>query len=1125
VGTALLLLYQRMRANLRLLAALLLGVLVAATLLATAPIYARAMADTGIAFAVSHRLGVPPTTQITTYEQGFPLGTGDARAVQDAVGKRVQQRTGSFSKAIARYFKTPGLTLGQPGQPLQQGESRTVLFVQAVDGFEQHVKVTDGALPHAVAAPPAGSPPPELQIAVSASAAGYANLHVGDHVLLGDTFDDCERHPPRMDQPPDPPCTPHTTVQLSVPAMITALVAPSNPDDPLWADGASSYFAGRAPIVQQGPQIPAFVPMGTMQGAMSALFPEYWVSQQWLTDAVPTKLTRDTYQRAINEVDELRDEVLNAGFLGFSPLPDALNSFATQYSYNQTTLVILLLQIAGIALFYVVIVGAMIVERQAPETALLRSRGASPAQLLGVTLAEGLVLAVPCAVAAPFLAVLVTRLMGLTPAFHDVTGGSLIPAHVDVLAFALAALGALLAVLALLVPAAIGALFGGPLMRRTAGRPRPALVQRYYLDLALVAVCGMLLWELNQRGAVFKTGGAGGLSSDPLLLLSPALLTLAIAALALRVYPPALRLAARLSAAASGVTVVSGLRQLTRNPGQYTRLGLLLMMGVAVGAFAASYSDTTTRSFRERVLYQAGTDLRGALPAGTGRDQPATVDARFGQIPGVAQASGVTRLDVELGTAGAGRVPLQLLAFDPDAARQMLWFRNGLAGESLDAIAGQLGKPTAQIGKPLPGQPVSFSLWAKMQSPQPNTTVWARLRDANGEYQLFQLGTLDFTGWQQLTGKLSNVGSAPAFPASLVAIVMTEPGSQLQGKPEPVYFDDFSVAQPDGTSQVVEDFEQSTDWRPALTNAGEQDEAAVTSDQHHGGLRALRFSFPTGTDSVGVRGFYVSDPNVPLPAVVSKDFARDTGLRVGGLSSLAVADHLVPIRIEAIVDLFPTLDPRRAPYVLLNRAHLIEWLNRITDSPQAAVNEVWLQAAPGADRAAIVRTLQNSPYQLNALIDRAHLLTLNGADPLLVASGSGVLFLSFVAALALVAGAFLVTLFNSLRRRRLEFAVMTTLGLGRRRVFGLLVFEFAIVSAVGAAIGVALGLGVSRLMLSFLSVTETGEKVQPPFVLVTNWAVLGVALGALAVIVAFSIALAARLFTAGSPGSVLREAD
>src|SRR5581483_7290160 len=106
---------------------------------------------------------------------------------------------------------------------------------------------------------------------------------------------------------------------------------------------------------------------------------------------------------------------------------------------------------------------------------------------------------------------------------------------------------------------------------------------------------------------------------------------------------------------------------------------------------------------------------------------------------------------------------------------------------------------------------------------------------------------------------------------------------------------------------TVDDFEQSSDWRPALTNAGEQDDVTVTGEQHHGGLRSLRFSFPTGTDAAGVRAFYVSDPNVPLPAVVSRNFASETGLKVGGISSLAIADHLVPIRIEAVIDLFPTL--------------------------------------------------------------------------------------------------------------------------------------------------------------------------------------------------------------------------
>src|SRR5262252_1555790 len=101
VGTAFLILSRRMTANLRLLAALLLGVLTAATLLASAPIYARAMADTGLEYALTHRLGTPPTTRVVTYEQGFPLGTPEARAAQAAVAQRLRQRLGWFSKGYA----------------------------------------------------------------------------------------------------------------------------------------------------------------------------------------------------------------------------------------------------------------------------------------------------------------------------------------------------------------------------------------------------------------------------------------------------------------------------------------------------------------------------------------------------------------------------------------------------------------------------------------------------------------------------------------------------------------------------------------------------------------------------------------------------------------------------------------------------------------------------------------------------------------------------------------------------------------------------------------------------------------------------------------------------------------
>ncbi|HZU76754.1 MAG TPA: ABC transporter permease, partial [Dehalococcoidia bacterium] len=760
------------------------------------------------------------------------------------------------------------------------------------------------------------------------------------------------------------------------------------------------------------------------------------------------------------------------------------------------------------------------VERQEAEIALLRGRGASLGQIVAVYAVEGAILALPCVLLAPFLAALFVHLLGATPVFHGITHGSLIPVTVPLLSFALALLGAALSLAALVGPALIVSGFRGVALRRFLGRPQPSFVRRYYLDLGLLGLAGILLWEINQKGSVYTPGTAGGLSSDPLLLATPALLTLAIAALVLRFYPLALRAAGWLFAAGSGVTVVLGIWQMTRNPGQYTRLGLLLMMGLAVGAFASTYSDTANRSFSDRAHYAAGVDLSasgGDVGNGLSPDQE---DAQLRQIPGVANASGVLRLTAAPAGAGATNESLQVLALDPQAARSMLWYRKGLSKDSLDTLMNDLGTPSQQIGIPLPGQPAQFTAWVNPTAPLENATVWARFRDADGHYKMYELGKLNFTGWQQMTAQIGGNLDTPKFPIALVSIVLSEPSNFLVVKRQPIYFDDFAAVQPDGTSQVVEDFEGLDRWSAAPTTTLNADQAVIATDSKHGGARALVFT-PQQGDSTGIRGIYVNDGNVPLPAVVSRPLANAIG-GVGKVTYIVIGGVMTPIRVTGVADLFPTLDPNAGWFVLLNRAHLLEWQNRMADSPNNHANEFWFSLVPGADRVAVESKLAQNPFGLGNFVDLNTELQLDGADPLIGAGGSGILFVAFVALLVLIAGAFLTSLYASLQRRRIEFAVMAALGLRRRKVFALIAFEYTVVTAIGVATGLALGLAISRLMLSFLDSTANGTKVVPPFVLQTNWNALGVALGCLALIVAGSIAAGVRLFTDKAAGAVLR---
>ena len=109
----------------------------------------------------------------------------------------------------------------------------------------------------------------------------------------------------------------------------------------------------------------------------------------------------------------------------------------------------LMLLIVGIALYYLVLVMTMLIERQSGEIALLKSRGASSPQILLVYLIEGSILVALAVGLGPLLAMGAIKILGLTPPFADLSQNSFLDVHLSSGAFGLALLGAMLALRAL----------------------------------------------------------------------------------------------------------------------------------------------------------------------------------------------------------------------------------------------------------------------------------------------------------------------------------------------------------------------------------------------------------------------------------------------------------------------------------------------------------------------------------------------------------------------------------------------------------------------------------------------------------------------------------------------------
>ena len=64
---------------------------------------------------------------------------------------------------------------------------------------------------------------------------------------------------------------------------------------------------------------------------------------------------------------------------------------------------------------------------------------------------------------------------------------------------------------------------------------------------------------------------------------------------------------------------------------------------------------------------------------------------------------------------------------------------------------------------------------------------------------------------------------------------------------------------------------------------------------------------------------------------------------------------------------------------------------------------------------------------------------------------------------------------------------LQTLGLTRRQMAGLLTMEHLIIVTIGIGLGTWAGLQMSRIMVSSVAVTDTGQRVVPPFILTTDW--------------------------------------
>ena len=430
----------------------------------------------------------------------------------------------------------------------------------------------------------------------------------------------------------------------------------------------------------------------------------------------------------------------------------------------------------------------------------------------------------------------------------------------------------------------------------------------------------------------------------------------------------------------------------------------------------------------------------------------------------------------------------------------------------------------------LPSDTTGLSLWANPGQPGARIAVGARLRDSRGYTFDSIIGQPGDPGWQKISSDIEPQRTRGNRPPPRVEPPFTLVNVQVFSRfgisdPGVLFLDDLSAITPEG-EVLVEDFQSLANWRVAedYTRPGLYALESSQAVSRGGGQQSAAYSWAPG--GVSLRAIRPGPPDTPVSAIVSPQILELADIGVGDTIGIATSNLAFPIRVVAVADYFPTLDPRDQPFIVMDLETLNFYNDRLGRRPGPGPNEVWVSAP---DESAAVELLSETLTDMGLSVEDSLIapeeIRRRVEQPLANASWGGLLALMFLAlVLASTSGVVLFSYVDT-GERRTEFALLRTLGTSAGQLNGMVWFNLLLMVVCGVALGTWAGQQIGATLLPVLEVSEGGVRVTPPMALQTNWITLAVAYLALAAVAVANVVWLAWFTTRLNIQQVLRAGE
>jgi hypothetical protein len=1068
---------KRAASDLLIVAAAFVTVLLSATLLAAGPIYANAVGLSGLqrtlADAPPRDSGLQVSTRISL--DGYERTTS---AVEGAV-------SGLFGDTEALVYRSAASdSYSLPDAPGRPEGSLTIFAFY--ESLPEHAELVGGAWP---------SDGPTIEAALSVGAARSLELAVGDEIEVASVTDAAAR----------------------VDVRVGGVYRPLDARDAFWWG---------SPLETQGSQRVDFQTFGPLVVAEStfARVAGDEAHARWRTAFAPADFTVGSLPglgERLGELAPLLDEATGRDVAVDTGLPDVLARTSRLLTVTRSGVLIPSVQLAVLAGAALLFLAGLLAERRALESAIMRSRGAGSDRIAGLALMEASLLAVPAALAAPWIASVALRALNHVGPLAQI--GLRLEPRVTVSSYVLAVAAAALCVGAITLPALRAAAVTTVVAARSRPQPR-SFFQAARLDLVLAALAAIAYWQLRRYGGPVVEGVQGRIGIDPLLIAAPALGLIAGAVLALRIVPAAARLVERIAGATRGPVAALGTRELARRPHRYARAALLLTLALAIGLFASAYTGTWLASQRDQADYQAAADIRVEPSQRSGAIPTMRLAGAYAAVPHVEESLPVYRAPLDVsGAAG----PTTLLAIDAKRAATAVRFREDLADRPLASVLAPLSRTRPRLAAvPLPGRPEELRMdvtVAVEELPSDRLLFGSAirpalalvLRDADGVlYRLPATGFGIAGARRQIEYALADLDrSEPArYPMSVVAVEIQALPSFRFDRRLSVDVSELTVVGADGSARAVP--RPEVPWRVSASQSGEVDKPPRVERVDRGGFFAVEIATGTVTDFQTTRPVrFTATPgrNAPvnlIPAVATAPFAAATGTSEG--ARIPLGPNGPSLGIAGTADGFPTLPGSESGTIVDFATYAAAaWL---AEGTVVEPTEWWIDVS--GPSAPVAERLVAPPFSSDRVVDRVAQARALSTDP--VALGiSGALYFGFAAAAAFAVIGFAVSAATSAVERRTEFAVLRSLGLSTRQLSGALAVEGGLTALFALAAGTVLGLLLAWLVLPFVSLSDEGTRPFPAVIVHFAWTTAAwleaALLAALAAVVLVEIRMLTRI--------------